>query len=52
MNPIKGVQAGSSVRRAVEGGFKTEFAKEIAVGLLVEVGARHVIAKLLQHVLR
>lgn len=45
MNPIKGVQPGSSASKDFEGGFTTELAKgvmDMAVELMDDVGAKHV----------
>lgn len=53
MNPVKGVQPDSSASRDFEGGFKTELAKgvtDMAVELMNEVGAKHVMANVLKDV--
>lgn len=53
MNPVKGVQASSPAARDFEGGFKTELAKgvtDMAVELMDDVGAKHVMAEVLKDV--
>ncbi|OQU95877.1 NAD binding domain-containing protein [Cladophialophora immunda] len=47
MNPVKGVQPGSSASRDFKGGFPTELAKgvmDMTVQLMDDVGAKHVMA--------
>ncbi len=47
MNPVKGVQPGSSASRDFKGGFPTELAKgiaDMAVKLMDDVGAKRVLA--------
>ena len=53
MNPVKGVQPGSSSSRDFEGGFKTELAKgvtDMAVELMNDVGAKHVMGNVLKDI--
>ncbi|KIW50439.1 hypothetical protein PV05_12026 [Exophiala xenobiotica] len=53
MNPVKGVQAGSSAARDFEGGFKTELAKgvmDMTVQLMDDVGAKHVMGNVVTDV--
>jgi 3-hydroxyisobutyrate dehydrogenase len=53
MNPVKGVQPHSSASRDFQGGFRTELAKgviDMAVQLMDDVGAKHVLADVVQHV--
>lgn len=53
MNPVKGVQSGSSASKDFEYGFKTELAKgvtDMAVQLMKDVGAKQVMAPMLQHI--
>jgi 3-hydroxyisobutyrate dehydrogenase len=53
MNPVKGVQPGSSASRDFEGGFKTELAKgvtDMAVELMDDVGAKHVMGNVVKDV--
>ncbi|KAK5418848.1 hypothetical protein LTR06_002599 [Exophiala xenobiotica] len=53
MNPVKGVQPGSSAERDFEGGFKTELAKgvmDMTVQLMDDVGAKHVMGNVVTDV--
>lgn len=53
MNPVKGVQPNSSASKDFEGGFRTELAKgvtDMAVELMDDVGAKKVMAPVLQHI--
>ncbi|KAK4934956.1 hypothetical protein LTR10_023893 [Elasticomyces elasticus] len=53
MNPVKGVQPGSSASRDFKGGFRTELAKgvtDMAVELMDDVGAKHVMADVVKDI--
>ncbi|KAI1612668.1 3-hydroxyisobutyrate dehydrogenase, variant [Exophiala viscosa] len=53
MNPVKGVQPGSSASKDFKGGFRTELAKgvtDMAVQLMDDVGAKHVMADVVKDI--